>query len=133
MRRTCAGRDVGLAKDMIDKGLRVERRVSRGIVVTKDELNAAITEDQRGAQFSYLREVPVFLGKVAQQAESIGASICDREEDCKLVCSSTDLTNTLTPTTNVDGDLTARCSTPDCDNRGVTAAYTVMKSEMGLL
>lgn len=106
---------------MIDKGLRIERTASAGIVITKDELSRAIAVTKNDTMSSYEDEVPVWLDSVAERAQIVGRMACGRDT-CQLSCAGTDLTDHETPKTNVDGDLTARCPVAECSDEGVRAA-----------
>ncbi len=114
---------------MIDKPLRVERKVSAGILASPEELRQSIQARKNGAMFNYLREVPVILRQLSKQAEVIGKGVCASSGiECGLECTDTDITQTETPKTDVDGVLTATCKESHCSNLGVLAAQEVFKA-----
>jgi len=57
---------------MIKKGKRVERKVTSGIMLTGDELRAAIETERGTKNFDYETEVPVYLKKITKIAYDIG-------------------------------------------------------------
>lgn len=114
---------------MIEKPLRRKLETTAGVLLTRDELNQAIEARKNGVIFGYIQEVPVFLRDTANSAKSLGKLICGRE-NCELTCAGVSLVDHITPTTLIDGDITAKCEIPDCTGEGVRAAAAYVSTQI---
>ena len=103
---------------------RVERKSNAGLVLTHDEVAAAIEKDvrQRGAPTadSYNLEASLSIRNIARTAEWMGQNACSRAGECELECTGVSL---LEQISQYDGQLRASCKSVECDDTGVAVAF----------
>jgi hypothetical protein len=101
----------------------VERKSSAGLVLTHDEMVAAVKKDvmqRRTPAGSYETEVVHSVHNIAITAEWLGKNACGRDRGCELECSGVSLVeqNSL-----YDGQVRATCKKVDCDDTGIMVAF----------
>lgn len=103
---------------------RIERTATGQFMATPEDLLTGITNTKCGMLFSYENEMPIFIQGLAERAQQFGRTACGAE-DCVLTCSAIDLTDTVTPVSNIDATIIARCASPESSTNApeMTAAF----------